>query len=166
MLSELQRTDLWERWLAAEMRANYFADMASRFSFRQSFLVWLTLLASSGAAAALVSDWVPKEFAWIKPALAFLAAGLSLLNLVFQNQKKATESSDLHFHWNRLACEYEDLWGDIYSESAADTLAKLREKGRELSKSGVSAGIGYNERIMLKWENHVLQHRVQSQHAA
>lgn len=158
MLSEPQQKDVWERWLAAEMRANYFGDLAGRYTFRQNLLVWLTLFSTSGAAFSLVTDWVPREYAWVKPALAFLAAGLSLMNVVFQNQRRSFECADLHFRWNRLAADYEILWNDMYSSVADSTLATLREKGAELSRSGM--GIPYRERIMSKWEDHVIQHRL------
>jgi hypothetical protein len=157
MLSELQQRDVWERWLAAEMRANYFGDMATRYSHRQSMLTWLTLLSSSGAAFAIVTDWLPAHLSWIKPALAFLTAGLSLLSLVFQNQKRSFDCSELHFKWNRLASEYEALWNDMYAEDALPRLSKLTEKGAELSKT--STAIPYHRRVMVKWEDHVLQHR-------
>jgi len=157
MLSELQRKDVWERWLASEMRASYFADMATRYSFRQSMLTWLTLLSSSGAAFAIVTDWVPANLSWIKPALAFFTAGLSLMSLVFQNQKRSFDCSELHFGWNRLASEYEALWNDMYSEDAVSNLSKLTEKSAELSKT--STAIPYKKRIMAKWEDYVLQHR-------
>ena len=160
MLSALEQKDIWERWLASEMRANYFGDLAGRYAFRQSLITWLTLLSTSGAAFSLVTDWVPPSFGWIKPALAFFAAGLSLLNVTFQNQKRSVECSELQFRWNRLASDYEALWNNMYGDEAHSTLAKLKEKSAELSKS--SMVVPYSERVMSKWENYVIEHRVTS----
>ena len=156
MLSQLQQKNVWENWLSSEMRANYFADLANRYQFRQRALTWCTLLFSSSAALAIVTDWSPQGFEWIKAALALLTAAVSFLSLVQQNQKSAMECSDLHFRWNRLACEYEALWDDMYTEDAELKLKALGEKEAELSKS--STAFPYRERVMLKWQNHVERH--------
>ncbi|MBI1956573.1 MAG: hypothetical protein HYS38_09290 [Acidobacteria bacterium] len=156
MLSQLQQKNVWENWLSSEMRANYFADLANRYQFRQSMLTWLTLLSSSGAALAVVTDWAPRGLGWIKAALVLVTAALSLLSLVQQNQKRAMECSDLHFRWNRLAGEYEALWDDMYADDAELKFKLLAEKTAELSKS--STAFPYRERIMLKWQDHVERH--------
>ena len=49
MLTESQRTQVWEQWLAAEMRAIYFGDLCGSFHRRQRLATWSTLLLSSGA---------------------------------------------------------------------------------------------------------------------
>ena len=156
MLFQLQQKDVWENWLSSEMRANYFADMAYRYQFRQHALTWLTLIFSSGAALAIVTDWAPPGFEWIKAALALLTAAVSFLSLVQQNQKSAMECSDLHFRWNRLANEYEALWDDMYADDAELKLKLLAEKAAELSRSGTA--FPYRKRLMLKWQDHVQKH--------
>ena len=163
MLSELQQTNVWENWLSSEIRANYFADLAIRYQSRQRSLTLFTLIFSSGAAFAIVTDWSPQGFEWIKAALALLTAAVSFLSLVLQNQKSAMECSDLHFRWNRLASEYEALWDDMYAEDAEMKLKALGEKEAELSKS--STAFPYRERVMLKWQNHVERHHGVSAHA-
>ena len=156
MLSQLQQKNVWENRLSSEMRANYFADLANRYQFRQRALTWFTLLFSSGAAFAIVTDWTPEGFEWIKAALALLTAAASLLSLVEQNQKSATVCSDLHFRWNRLASEYESLWDDMYAADAELKLKALGEKEAELSRSSTASP--YRERVMLKWQDHVERH--------
>ena len=156
MLSELQQKNVWENWLSSEMRANYFADLANRYQSWQRALTWFTLIFSSGAALAIVTDWIPLGFEWIKAALALLTAAVSFLSLVQQNQKSATDCSDLHFRWNRLASEYEALWDDMYADDAELKLKMLTEKTAELSKS--STAFPYRERVMLKWQDYVQRH--------
>ncbi len=156
MLSELQRTSVWENWLAAEIRANYFADMCARYQLFQKLLTWAILVFSSGAAATVISDWVPPKWNWVKAALTIITAALSLFAVVQQNQKLSMDCSDLHFRWNKLAQEYESLWNDMYSADAATQLRRLLEKTAELSKS--STGITYKKRKMLKWQIYVEQH--------
>jgi len=154
MLSEFQSRDLWERWLAAEMRSNYFADRAQYYASVHNWISWRILLFSSGAAVTILSgSYVPQ---WIKPSLAIGAAGLSLLSLVKQFQKRSFECSELHYKWNRMAYECETLWNNVWSDDAEARLQNIAQKAAELSKS--SSGIPYNERVMLKWESHVLQH--------
>ncbi len=154
MLSEFQQRDLWERWLAAEMRSNYFADRAHHYASIHGWITWGTLLSSSGAAITILSgSSVPQ---WIKPTLAIIAAGLSLLSLAKQFQKRSFECSELQYKWNRLAYEAESLWNDTWANDAEARLQEIAEKAAELSKA--ASTIPYNERVMLKWENQVLQH--------
>jgi hypothetical protein len=156
VLTELQQKSVWEGWLSSEIRANYFADLSYRYQFRQRALTWLTLAFSSGAFATLVTDWLPVEFAWIKPTLVFLTAALSLWSLVVQNQKNATDCSDLHFRWNKLAGEYESLWDRMYSNDAEILLEALRKKSTEFSSS--SRAFPNRARLMEKWQELVVQH--------
>jgi hypothetical protein len=156
MLSQMQQKDVWERWLAAETRANYFADLSGRFAWWQTFLTWTALFSSSGAAFAIVSDSrIPARWSWIKPVLAVFTAAVSLLAVVTQNQKRSSECSDLHFKWNRLSTQYEALWNDMYSSEAQKKLESLIEKGAELSKS--AAHLPYRKRLMERWEDHVIR---------
>ena len=153
MLSELQRKDLWERWLGGEIRANYFADMSGRYQAHQKTLTWMTLVFSSGAAATLLADWLPPDKQWIKPTLALLTAGVSFLTLLQQYQRRVTECADLHFRWSRLANEYQALWDNMDSLDALNTFNELKEKELELSKS--STALPNNKRVMLKWQDYV-----------
>lgn len=160
-LTEPQQTQVWEQWLAAEMRANYFADLCGWYHRQQKLATWATLLLSSGAAAAFVTRLADVLPAWVAPALALLAAGVSLYSLVAQNLKAALDCSDLHFRWNKLAREYEDLWNSLWAEDAAARLARLNDKRAELSKTGTA--FRYSERRMRKWYDVVVQHHVRQQ---
>ena len=156
MLTEPQRTMVWEEWLAAEIRANYFADLSGAYHRRQRVATFTTLVFSSGAFAALLArlSWVPE---WVPAALALLAAAVSLYSLVAQNLKAAVDCSDLHFRWNKLAMEYQDLWnaGDV--EDADRRLGQLNERRAEASKSGTA--FPYSKRRMLRWYELVVEHR-------
>jgi hypothetical protein len=59
MLSELQQRSVWENWLSAEIRANYFAESCLIYQRRQRVVTWLTLAASSGAFATLIKGCQP-----------------------------------------------------------------------------------------------------------
>jgi hypothetical protein len=153
MLSALQQKDVWEGWLGAEIRANYFADMCGQYERQQKLVTWLILFLSCGAAATFLTDWLPFELRWVKAALALLAAGMSLFSIVQQNQKRTTDCADLHFRWSRLGDAYKALWDDMYSGDALTRLRNLEEKEAELSKSSTS--LPNKARVMLKWQDHV-----------
>src|SRR3954466_7410313 len=155
MLSALQQKRVWEGQLAAEIRASYFADLANRYQAVQRKITWTILVLSSGAAATLLADGIPQQFAWIKPVLALATAGLSLWSLVENYHKKATDASDLQFRYRNLAREFESLWDDMYEASAKAELDRLTVKTAELEKS--STPFPNDEQRMKKWQDYVEQ---------
>jgi hypothetical protein len=162
MLNELQQKRVWEGWLSAEIRANYFADLSRRYHYRQRLATWSTLFLSSGAAVAFVAG-LPREYAWVAPILSLLTAAVSAYSLVMQNQKSAMDSADLYFRWNKLAGEYERLWESMYSEDALAQLSALEERAAELSK--VATAFPVKRKQLLKWQQHVEMHHGVSAHA-
>ncbi len=163
MLSELQRRRVWEGWFSAEVRANYFADLAASYHHRQRLATWAAMFFSSGAVVAFLAK-LPSEFTWVAPTLALVTAALTGYSLVAHHQGHAVVSSDLHFRWNRLASDYEALWDDMYAPEAPARLATLTERGGELSKVATAAGLPYQERRLLKWQSLVERHH--AAHAA
>jgi hypothetical protein len=156
MLSEFQQDEVWRKWIAGEIRADYFSDMGRRYIRLHGWLVWLTLFFSAGTVAAMIGS-VSADFGWLKFVFGVVVTAISLFSIRMENPKKYAECSDLHFKWNRLAAEYQALWGNVYSEDAELTFANLLEKEAELSK--VSMTIPNKPKIMEKWERHVLAHR-------
>jgi hypothetical protein len=154
MLSDFQQREVWENWLAAEMRANYFADLCGRFQRQHSRLTWATLVFSSSAAFSFLSS-LPNLG---KALLALVVAGLSIYSIVQQNLRKISECSDLSFRWNTLAIQYSELWNNVYAQDAPSKLHDLLEKGAQISKSAQT--LPNDEKTMLKWEEHVLKHHI------
>lgn len=155
MLSEAQIKRAWEGMLAAEIRSNYFAELAHGYSTQQRKVTWGTLLFSSGAVATTLGA-LPTEIAWAKFVLPLGAAALSLYSLVQQNQKRSTDAADLHFRWNKLARNYERLWENVYGDEAESILNSLSDRAAELSKSSTAFPNG--EKALLKWQMHVENH--------
>jgi hypothetical protein len=156
MLSEFQQQTVWENWLAAEIRAAYFADLVQRFQSRQKLLVVGGLLLSSGATFTLLTTVVPDRFSWIKPTLTVLAAALSLWSLVAKNERSSIDCADLHFRWNMLALEYESLWSNMYGDEAHSKLEQLRMEEAAISKSS-TAQPAYTG-LLKKAQHNVLMH--------
>jgi len=159
MLNVQQQRQVWEGWLSAEIRSNYFAELSGLYRRRQRLVTWFTLLTSSGAFAAILSR-VPAE--WVAAGLTLIAAALSLASLVADDQQRAVDSADLHLRWNKLAQGYEALWGNIYTPDAAARLAHLAEVEAEVSKAGTT--FPAKTKRLAKWEAHVVRHR--TAHAA
>ncbi len=160
MATESQRVRVWEGWLGAEIRADYYGDLAGTYLARQRVATWLTLLSSSGAVATLLTR-VSQTHDWLPAVLALLAAGLSLYAVVAQNVKTAVDSQDLHHRWSKLAADYRGLWDAL--NGADDTvdvssgLAQLSEREAEASKSGTA--LPYSPRRLLKWQDLVTRTR-------
>jgi hypothetical protein len=156
MLSEFQQDELWRLWISAEIRADYFADMSTRYARLHSWLIWSTLFFSAGTVAAIIGN-LPDDYGWLKPALALITTALSLLSIVMQNPKKSAECAELHFKSNRLAAEYQALWSNVYSDDAEAKFANLIEKEADVSKA--SLAFPNKPKIVEKWERHVLEQR-------
>jgi len=157
MLSALEQQRVWEGLLEAEIRSHYFADLCGRYQREQKYLTWATLLFSSGAFATLIRDWVSQSFSWLPPILALATVGLSFRLLIARNERNSIECADLHFKQNMLAREFEDLWDDMYSDSAPEKLRQLEARAAEYSKTATS--FPNKAKLMLQWENYVIQHR-------
>lgn len=119
MVTEVQRKQVWEGMLGAEIRANYFADLSSRYARKQRMATWATLAFSSGAVTALIATWP----VYVPITLAAITAGISAYSVVMQNQKFAR-------------------------------LDELIAREQEISKAPIA--FPNYEKLMLKWENHVL----------
>ena len=158
MLSQAQIDRVWKGMLAAEVRANYFAELVSRLNRTQQYLIWGTLFLSSGAFASVTIS----DLAILRPFLTLGAAGLSLVSLVQQNQRKAMEAADLHMRWSRIANDLERLWENVYADDGEPRLAILTERISEASKAGTS--FPDEPKRMLKWQEHVENHRLTPQH--
>jgi hypothetical protein len=155
MLSKHQQRNVWEGWLDSETRACYFAALCRRYHLTQRVVTWTILIVSSGAVAAVLTE-LPTDWSWVRPALAIVTAGLSLLSLVANFPKSATDCSDLQLQWHKLAIAYESLWADMSSQKAQDQLAELSQRAAELSQR---AGPLLNKkRLMLKWKRETLAH--------
>ena len=157
MLSELEQKRVWDGLIGAETRAHYFADLCGSYQRSQKYLTWAILLLSSGAFATLVGKWATQSIPWLPAVLAFTTAGLSLFSLVSKNERSAIDCSDLHLKQNTLARAFEDLWDDMHSDEATSKLRQLEARAAEYSRTATSFPNKVD--LMLKWENHVLQHR-------
>lgn len=150
-LTDSQQYDVGERWVTANIRAHYFADLCSHYAGTQKYFTWAVLIFSSGATVALLGK-LPPKLAFLPSVLAVITTAISLFSVVQRYSDTSTECSDLHASFNRLATEYNLLRHDMDSADALERLKTLIAKGEEISKR--TAKIPYEEKRMLKWQHH------------
>lgn len=153
MLSDAQLQRVWEEMLSSQMRALYYADLATKYNGQHRLATWATLVFSSGAAATLLAG-LPSGFSWVSLACALVAAVLSGYSLAMQVQKRAVEASDLYYRWDKLAKMYERLWENWTSDDAGSLLEQAEERSGEVSKA--SHQLPHRKALLEKWENHVV----------
>jgi len=165
MLTLIQQRVVWERWFQSEVRALYYADLASLYRRKQTWITWTSLFASSGALAAIVFALASHRWPWLPAVLALIPTGLSLYSLAATPQQKAAEATELQLRWHAFAQEHRRLWDAMYSEDASRHFAELDAVARELS--ALSNRLPYEPQRMDKWWEVVAeQHRAAMPHAA
>lgn len=126
------RNRVWEEMLLAEMRSNYFAELVSQYQRREKWIRLLTLVASSAAAATVLS--VAPSF--VKLGLPIAAAVASSWLLLSNYGSLALDASNLHESWNAKHTEYERLWNDLDAPDAGNRLGEIFSSANPLSKAG------------------------------
>jgi hypothetical protein len=96
---------------------------------------------------------LPANLHWLRGTAALLSACVSLVSVVLQLQKTATDCSELHWKWNRLAGLLEILRHNPEEAHAPQEFKRLADQAAELSKSGSS--IKLKQRVLDKWKQHV-----------
>ena len=155
MLTPLEQKRVWENMLAAEIRADYFAALATSYRLHQRIANWATLVLSSGAALSLLLD-LPPDYKFVRLGLALATTCISAYSVVAQNYDRANAALDLHARWNKLAKGATALWDRMDDTSARDDLQEIEDLAGDLSKAGIA--FPNKKRQMLKWQNLVEQH--------
>jgi hypothetical protein len=154
MLSEAQITQVWEGLIAAETRALYFADLATRYTRRKQLITGASFFLASGAAATIAAQaprWVPLLFATVSAIATAYAVAVGL-------DTKIATFAKLHTTWQQIAGEYEWLWQHTYADGAeADLRAILAREG---DPSALALSMGpYQPQLLDVWEGRVLTMR-------
>lgn len=139
MLTERQRTTVWNGWFSAEVRSLYFVELCGDYAATQRWITVATLAVSSGATVTLLGpDWLPPSLLWIRPTLAAAAASLSALSLAHNYHVRGEQCRDVGARWQRLATSFEHLWDDMYEDDAEARLRALQAEDDETCKAGSS----------------------------
>lgn len=135
-LSPVDIERVWEGLYNSEVRSVYFGRLSARYQKQQSFMTWLSLFLSGGAAGTFVSKLAVTQ-AWVPQTFAFLTAGLSLYSVVAKKERKGIDSSNLSAKWTQLGHKYDIIFRSPGNFAQAD-LTPLEEKRLELSQAAHS----------------------------
>ena len=149
MESENQANRIWEKMIGAEVRSLYYGDLATRCNKVKQIITGVTFFLSSGAAATLAA----KAPNWIPLVLAVFGAILMAYSIAVNLDKRASALSKLHYQWNHLSADYENLWNHWYEDDAEEVLERLLRRAREASEAGTE--LPYNEKLIEKWGERV-----------
>jgi len=160
MLNESQVSRMWENMLAAEARALYFADLASRYTRQKQVITGLSFFLSSGAAATVIA----KSPTWVPVVLAVVSAAASAYSMAVGLDRKMGTMAKLHSTWNRIATEYDRLWNHAYDEDAESQLDSIIQREKEPSELAATEAPN-DQRLLGKWQDHVFSmYHVTGQH--
>jgi len=160
MLSEFQRTEVWENLLAAEARSLYFGDLASRYTRRKQTITGIAFFLSSGAAFALIG----KLPSWVPLVSSLVVAAATAYCIAVNLDGKISTVAKLHSSWNRIAQEYSRLWSHTGDQDAEDQLNQIIEMEREPSELATT-GAPNDQKLLGEWQDRVFAlHHLTSQH--
>ncbi|MBI3697789.1 MAG: hypothetical protein HY238_23525 [Acidobacteria bacterium] len=150
MLTEHQRTRVWESLVKAEVRSLYFGDLASRNTKRKQIITGVSFFLSSGAAATLAAQ----SPSWIPLVMSGVVAVLIAYSIAVGLDKAAATMAKLHYTWNQLAADYDHLWDHWDEDDAEEVLGELVRRSRDASELGTTEA-PYNPSLLEKWTEHV-----------
>ena len=150
MLNEFQVKRVWENMLAAETRALYFGDLTSRSTRLKQWIVGLSFLTSSSAAASIIAK-LPN---WLPLILAFLGAAATAYSMAVNLDARVATMAKLHAAWGQIATRYDRLWNhtaDADAEQQLDAIMQMEKEPSELAATDAPN----NQKLMEKWQNRV-----------
>jgi hypothetical protein len=150
MLSEAQIKRVWGNMLAAETRALYFGDLASRYTHQKQWITGISFFLSSGAAASIIS----KAPAWIPLVLALIVAALTAYAMAVNLDGKIATMIKLHSAWSVIATNYDSLWNHTYEDEAEDRLNQIVQSEREPSEIATTDAPN-DQKLLGKWQDRV-----------
>ncbi|MEO7028806.1 MAG: hypothetical protein ABI147_05330 [Acidobacteriaceae bacterium] len=152
MLNENQITSIWERQIAAEVRALYFADLANKYTKQKQFISGASLFLASGAAATLIG----KSPSWVPILLSIITALLSAYSVARGLDGSTRTMAKFQFAWSELAAGYEALWNSTYGEDANSQLGLLVARENDLS-SQTSTDAPNDQKRLEYWQEQVFK---------
>ena len=156
MLNEVQIEAVWERQIAAETRALYFAELASTYTRQKQIISGASFFLASGAAATLIA----KAPAWVAIVLSCITAVLSAYSIARGLDGATRTMAKFQFSWSELAAGYEALWNTTYQDDAVPRLDQLISKENELSSQASTEAPNNQERLGYWQEQVFKQHHL------
>jgi hypothetical protein len=161
MLTEERIYLAWSNMLAAETRALYFSDLATKYSQQKQWITGLSFFLSSGAAATIIG----KAPAWVPAAMALITAALTAYSIATALDRTASTMAKLGSTWREIASAYERVWNHNYDDDADEQLDKVIALESAPSQMAATEAPHDEKRLGL-WQNRVFQlHHVSQQDA-
>jgi hypothetical protein len=151
-LTEEQTNRAWENMITAEVRAMYFADLASESVTLKQIITGVSFFLASGAAATLAAE-LPKV---IPLAMSIVSAIATAYSMAVGLDKKSATLAKLQTTWSRLADDYEHLWNHWYEDDADGIYRQLATLARDASELA-STESSYDESRVERWRRFVLE---------
>lgn len=151
MLKESETADVWLNMIAAEVRAFYFGELASKYSKRKQLITFVIFFLSSGAAATFIAK---TSVEWLPATLAIITALLTSYSIAFGLDRQVTAASKLHAQWMHISIEYQHLWNHWSEDGARDTFNDLLARGAQASETATLEA-PYDKKRMDYWADHV-----------
>jgi hypothetical protein len=126
------RRRVWDELLLAGMRANYFGELVARYQHVEKVIRVSVVVASSGAAATVLSSAPP----WLKLGFPVIAAVASFWLVFFQYGLMARDAADLHSGWSGIEARYERIWNHLDMPNAEAEFYQVYDQAETLSKAG------------------------------
>jgi hypothetical protein len=150
VLNEAQISRVWDNLLAAETRALYFGDLASRYTRQKQWITGISFFLSSGAAASIIS----KSPEWIPLVLALIVAASTAYAMAVNLDGKIATMIKLHSSWSVIATKYDSLWNHTYDEEAEDRLNQIIQSEREPSEIATTDAPN-DQKLLGQWQARV-----------
>jgi len=150
MLNEFETARVWENMLAAETRALYFADLASRYTRRKQWITGISFFLASGAAASLIGK-LPQ---WVPLVASAVVAVVSAYSMALALDRKISTMAKLHSAWNLISLDYERLHNHPDSDDAEEQFYAIFQREREPSELAATEAPNDQE-LLGAWQEHV-----------
>ncbi|SPE40855.1 exported hypothetical protein [Candidatus Sulfopaludibacter sp. SbA3] len=146
--------------MAAETRALYFADLASRYTRRKQWITGISFFLSSGAVASLIG-----KFPQVVPLVASAAvAVLSAYSMAVSLDRKIARMVKLHSAWNVISIEYQRLWNYPKGDDAEEQLYAIFQREKEPSELAATEAPN-DPKLLRLWQDRVFNmHHLTEQH--
>lgn len=153
MLTGDQINRVWDSLLAAETRALYFSDLATRYARQKQWITGLSFFLSSGAAATIIA----KAPAWLPVILSVITAALTAYSIAAGLDRKTSTMVRLASSWREIAAAYDRLWNHAYDVGASDDLYKILESENAPSDLAATDGPPIDEKRLDTWQQRVFR---------
>jgi len=150
MLTDFQRTQVWENMLAAETRSLYFGDLASRYTRQKQWITGLSFFFSSSAAASLIG----KAPEFVPIVLSLAVAGMTAYSIAVGLDRRIATMAKLHSAWDRIAQEYNRLWNHTTGDDAENRFEQILEMSREPSDLATTDAPN-DQKLLGQWQDRV-----------